>query len=92
MTPAGELVTVPEPERVTETWTGLGGGWVLELPPPQPESNKTENKAANPPESVQKTRMGSPISQNLSLRCGRSRAGWLMVGAYAAVTLVIAII
>jgi hypothetical protein len=65
--PAGVLVTVPvpEPDAVTVTWTGLGGGGGLELPPPQPESNKTENKATNPPQSVEKNRMGSPITHKL---------------------------
>jgi hypothetical protein len=65
--PAGVLVTVPvpEPDAVTVTWTGLGGGGGLELPPPQPESNKTENKATNPPQSVEKNRMGSPIPHKL---------------------------
>ena len=64
--PAGVLITlpVPEPDAVTVTWTGLGG-CVLELPPPQPESNNTKNQAANPPQSVEKNRMGSPITHKL---------------------------
>ena len=62
--PAGVLVTLPlpEPEAVTDTWTGLGG-WVVELPPPQPDSNKMDKSAANPPQSVQNNRMESPKPQ-----------------------------
>jgi len=62
--PAGVLVTVPEPEAVTVTRTGLGC-CVLELPPPQPASNNTENKVTNPPQSVEKNRMGSPKTHKL---------------------------
>ena len=60
--PAGVLVTlpVPEPEAVTVTWIGpgAGGGGGVELPPPQPASNNTKKQAANPPQSVEKNRMG----------------------------------
>jgi hypothetical protein len=52
----------------------LGGGGGVELPPPQPESKKTE-KVTNPAQSVEKNRMGSLYLTNLSLRCGSSRAG-----------------
>ena len=62
--PAGVLVTVPEPEAVTVTWTGLGGV-VLELPPPQPESNKMDERAASAQQGVEKNRMGSPIPHKL---------------------------
>ena len=69
-TPAGVLVTAPfpEPESVTVAWTsfgGGGGGGGVELPPPQPENNKMEKTATNPPQSVEKYRMGSPISRKL---------------------------
>jgi len=62
----------------------------VELPPPQPESNNIDKKAANPPENVQKNRMESPMLRNLDLRCGGCRAGWPLVALNPAVTLAIA--